>query len=71
MEKTAYIILAISAAVWVAIWLIALLVGVIALTPIGLLWLLPLVGFGLLFFKALQDRLNNPEDDYYSKHIDE
>jgi len=71
MEKTAYLLLIISAIVWLSIWSIALFIGVIALSPIGLLWLLPLLGFGLLFIKALQDRLNNPEDDYYSKHVDE
>ena len=66
MEKTAYIILVVVA----ALWIIALLVGMIAAFPFGIIGLLAIVGFGLLFIKALADRLGNKEDDYYSKNVD-
>lgn len=70
MEKTGYIFLGISAAVWFIIWFGAVFVGLISLSPLGLLWLLPVAGFGLLFLKALMDRLDSEEDDYYSKQVD-
>lgn len=66
IEKIAYIILATVA----GLWLLALLVGMIAAFPYGLLGLVVVSGFGLLFIKALVDRLTSEEDDYYSKNID-
>jgi len=37
--------------------------------PDGLLVLLIYSGVFILFFKVLKERLNNKEDDYYSKEI--
>ena len=66
LERTAYAILIV---VFLA-WLIAMIAGMIAAWPIGILGLLALLGFGLLAIKVLRERLNNREDDYYSKNVD-
>ena len=66
MEKMGYLLLSIV----VACWLIAMLVGIIAAFPLGIIGLLAIIGIGLLFAKVVGDRLANKEDDYYSKHID-
>lgn len=42
--------------------------------PLYLVLLLPgmaALGFAILLAKVIVDRLNSPEDDYYSKHIDQ
>lgn len=54
---------------FVLIYIIALTTTLITAYPWGLIGLLPIVGFGILFMKVVQDRLNNEEDDYYSKNI--
>ncbi|MGR8934926.1 MAG: hypothetical protein ACU837_11135 [Gammaproteobacteria bacterium] len=66
MENIGYVLLAIVAAVW----LIAVLAGMIAAFPLGIIGLLALGGIGLLFAKVVKERLANKEDDYYSKHVD-
>jgi len=66
VERTAYIILIIV----VIGWLIAMLVGMIAAFPIGLIGLVVIVGFGLLFVKALKERLANSKEDRYSKDVE-
>jgi len=66
VERTAYIILII-----VAIgWLVAMLVGMIAAFPIGLIGLVVIVGFGLLFVKVLKERLASSKEDRYSKDVE-
>jgi len=65
MEYIGYILLAIVA----ACWLIAMLVGMVAAFPFGLIGLAALAGVGFLFAKVVRDRLANKEDDYYSKNI--
>lgn len=66
MEKAGYIILAIVAIGWIT----AIFVGIVVAFPFGLIGLLVLTGIGLLFAKVVKDRLENKEDDYYSKNID-
>ena len=44
--------------------------GMIAAFPLGILGLLVLVAFGLLFAKVLRERMASEEDDYYSKTIE-
>ncbi len=66
MEKTAYAILLLLAAVWLA----AMVVGMVAAFPFGVLGLLGLLAVGLLLIKVLRERLANTDDDYYSKHVD-
>ena len=67
MEKTAYAILLLLAAVWLA----AMVVGMVAAFPFGVLGLLGLLAVGLLLIKVLRERLANTDDDYYSKHVDQ
>ena len=49
---------------------LAMLVGMIALFPFGLLGLLVVVGLGVLGVKVIKERLANKEDDYYAKNVD-
>ena len=65
MENIGYILLAIVA----ACWLIAMLVGMIAAFPFGLIGLLAIAGIGFLFAKVVKDRLANKDDDYYYECI--
>jgi hypothetical protein len=66
MEKLGYLLLFAVAAVW----LYAMIRGMVALLPYGLIGLVALAGLGLLFAKVVKDRVENTEDDYYSKHVD-
>ncbi len=66
MEKIAYVLLGIVAVVW----LVAILIGFVAAFPFGLIGFVALGGFALLFAKVIKDRMDNKEDDYYSKNID-
>ena len=66
MEKFAYVLLAIA----VLCWLAAILFGLIAAFPFGLIGLIGITGIGILFIKVLNERMRNKEDDYYAKHID-
>lgn len=65
MEKTAYFFLSII----VIGWIIAMLVGFVATFPAGLIGLPLIIGIGLLVIKVIKERLENDEDDYYSKNI--
>jgi Flp pilus assembly protein TadB len=65
MEYAGYILLIIV----VACWLIAMLVGMVAAFPVGIIGLVAIVGIGFLFAKVVKDRLSNKEDDYYAKNI--
>jgi len=66
MEKTAYALLLVVA----ALWLIAMLVGMVAAFPLGLFGLVVIVAVGLLFIKVLRERLANKEDDHYADNVD-
>ena len=66
MEKVAYVLLGIVA----LCWLVAMLVGMIAAFPFGLIGLVAIAGVGLLFIKVLKERMSSREDDYYSKNVD-
>lgn len=52
-----------------AIYVIAALVGLIAIGPAGIIGLVVLAFTGFLFLGVLQSRLSNKEDDYYEKNI--
>jgi hypothetical protein len=65
MEKIGYILLGIVAICWI----IAVIIGVIAAFPIGLVGLIAIIGIGFLFARVIKDRLENKEDDHYSKNI--
>ncbi|MEE4360458.1 MAG: hypothetical protein V2I63_02930 [Pseudomonadales bacterium] len=66
LEKFGYLCLGILA----ACYLVAMLVGMIAAFPFGLLGLLAFAGFGALLIKVLKERRANSEDDHYSKTVD-
>lgn len=66
MEKAGYALLLIVAAAW----LVAMIVGMVAAFPFGLLGLVALVGIGLLLIKVFREHLTSKEDRYYSKNID-
>ncbi|MCB1776779.1 MAG: hypothetical protein KDI50_05010, partial [Candidatus Competibacteraceae bacterium] len=65
MEKIAYMLLTIVAGCWI----IAIIAGMIAAFPVGIIGFITIVGIGLLFVKVIRDRLANKEDDYYSNNI--
>jgi ABC-type uncharacterized transport system permease subunit len=65
-EKVGYTCLGVIA----LLYLLAIFVGMIASFPYGLLGLFGIVGIGALLIKVMKERLNNKEDDYYSKNID-
>jgi len=66
MEKIGYVLLLIVA----GFWLIAMLVGMIAAFPVGIIGLLALLGIGFLFTKVVKDRIANEEDNHYSKTVE-
>jgi len=66
MEKTAYIILIIVTIAWIIAWI----VGMFENVWLGIIGLVTIVGLGLLFIKALTDRLASKKDDRYSKNVE-
>jgi len=66
MENIGYILLAIVA----AIWLVMVIAGTVMAFPWGLVGLTTIAGFGFLFAKVIKERLENKEDDHYSKTVD-
>ncbi|MCP5184993.1 MAG: hypothetical protein H6993_13585 [Pseudomonadales bacterium] len=66
-ERVGYLCLGLLALVYVG----ALVVGMIAVFPVGLLGLLGLVGIGALLIKVVRERLANREDDYYDRNVDQ
>ena len=65
-EKVGYTCLGLVA----VLYFLAMLGGMIALFPFGLLGLVVLFGVGALLMKVLKERMNNPEDKYYSDNIE-
>ncbi len=66
MEKAGYFILIIVAIAWIVAWII----GMFQNSWIGMIGLAMLIGFGLLFIKALNDRIKSSKDDRYSRDVD-
>jgi len=66
MEYIGYFLLALV----VIVWIIAMIVGLIIAFPFGLIGLVAILGLGLLLIKVITDRLQNKEDDHYSKNVD-
>ena len=66
MEKTAYVILLIAVIGWIIAWM----VGLFQNTWLGIIGLVTMVGLGLLFIKALNDRLKSSKDDHYSRDVE-
>lgn len=65
-EKIGYTLLGIVA----ALYILAMIVGMVAVFPYGLVGLIVITAIGVLFIKVLKERLQNKEDDYYSKKVD-
>ena len=65
MEKIGYFLIGSVALVWI----VGMVAGMIVAFPYGIIGLVVLAGFGLLFAKVLKERLSSKEDDYYSKNI--
>ena len=65
IETIAYVVLG-SVAV---AYLVAMIAGLIALWPWGIVGLVVLAAVGALFWKVLRDRLTNAEDDHYSRNV--
>jgi len=66
MEKTAYTILIIVTIAWIIAWIIGMFENV----WLGIIGLVTIVGLGLLFIKALTDRLASKKDDKYSREVE-
>ncbi|MDD3655473.1 MAG: hypothetical protein PHI72_01730 [Atribacterota bacterium] len=66
MEKTGYIILIIVAIAWIVAWIIGMFQNI----WIGVIGLVMLIGLGLLFLKALRDRMKSYQDDRYFKDVE-
>jgi len=66
MEVIGYVFLGIVA----MCWLVAVTVGMVAAFPFGIIGFLVIFGLGFLFAKVIKDRLENREDDHYSKNVD-
>jgi hypothetical protein len=50
-------------------WIIAWIVGMFENVWLGIIGLVTIVGLGLLFIKALTDRLASKKDDKYSRDV--
>ena len=65
MEKTAYFILIMVAVAWMIAWII----GMFQNMWIGIIGIAMLLGLGLLFIKALKDRMKSQKDDRYARDV--
>jgi len=65
MEKMGYIILIIVTIAWIISWI----VGMFENIWLGIIGLVTIVGLGLLFIKALTDRLASKKDAKYSRDV--
>jgi len=65
MEKTAYIILIVITIAWIIAWI----VGMFENVWLGIIGLVTIIGLGLLFIKALTDRLASRKGDKYSRDV--
>ncbi len=52
------------------IWVGTMVAGMVAMTPWGLLGLIPLAIVLAILGRVIYQRLNNAEDDYYEKNVD-
>ncbi len=67
LEIVGYTLLGIVALAYAA----AIIIGLVAAMPWGIVGLIALLGIGSLLIKVIAERLHNREDDHYSKHIDQ
>ena len=55
----------------VAIWIIAIVASALTMFPYGLLILIVLLIIGYFFYRVIKERIQNKEDDYYEKNIEQ
>lgn len=67
MEKLGYILIG-SVSI---LWILGMIAGMIAIYPFGLVGLVVVTGFGLLFAKVAKERMANKEDDYDNENINQ
>ena len=65
MEKMGYVILMIVTIAWIIAWIVGMFENIL----LGIIGLVTIVGLGLLFIKALTDRLASKNDDKYSRDV--
>jgi membrane protein implicated in regulation of membrane protease activity len=65
MERVGFGLLLLGAIAYL-VFLVAML---ILAFPFGVIGLLFLTGIAILFVKVFQERVNNQEDDHYSKNV--
>ncbi len=66
MEKIAYGLLIIAA----IFLIIAMIMGLIVAYPYGIIGLIALLAFGLLFIKVMKERMKKSKEDRYSKEVE-
>lgn len=66
VETAVYIVLGVLAAGY----LLAVVAGLMAVWPWGIIGLVAIGAIGVLFVKVLRERLNNAEDDHYARNVD-
>lgn len=66
LEKLGYVCLGVVAVCYA----VAMLVGMLAAFPFGIIGLIAIVGIGALLMKVIRERRRNSEDDYYSKTVE-
>lgn len=66
LEKIAYLLLAIAAAAWALVAIFEIEWG----SQEGVLVFITALGFCLLLYKAIRDRLANAEDDHYDQTVE-
>lgn len=64
-------LIGITAAIAVLIWVGAMIIGMIAIFPYGLIGLVGLAGIAIMVFVVIRDRITSKEDDHYSKNVDQ
>lgn len=65
MKTMGFGLLALAALMYGVVLIAMLLVAL----PVGIIGLTALAGVALLFIAVVRDRLNNEEDDYYSRNV--
>ena len=65
-ERIGYLCLGLVAICYLA----AMFAGMVATFPFGMIGLVAILGIGVLLIKVIKERLNNAEDDHYSKTVD-
>jgi membrane protein implicated in regulation of membrane protease activity len=53
------------------IYALAIVIGLVAAFPWGIIGLLAIAGIGLLLIKVVRERIRNSEDTYYEKNVDQ